>query len=723
MAETKLIKSETYPVYAADAGLLNLSQEKLKDLGTELQDRYHRLKAMRERGDWERDLAEAFDAYHLVPPKKTQPYEGAANLRCVLTRVAVDSVHANDMYTIFGNGFTAKVTPRHVSKDFVLEAEKSADFLTYQLEHEADFYSVLDDADKKAHEFGIAYLEPRYCKQYSWDVEKYQAEEEVQEIDPATGQLSVRTVKKWKTRKIKRTIFDGVKIDSIPVEDIYASPFVRNLKQAVEHDVAFKKYRTRLAQLKLDAKAYEDSIDPYYLPGQVEKLAKFVTGKLVSEDSDLEQSRQAYDGFSLSYKADLEVLECAEAHLWRDIDGDGLPEKITVHFHPESGTVLRVALTNCRIVELKPRPIDERFYGESIYKAGKPVFDEWEAIHNTRVNAGQWENMPIISYNPGGRFNPEEVTLTPGHAYPMGQDVAFLQTPSVRSSYYQEEQLLLMYFERIFGLNENIQGVASTKEISATENVQVSQKASIRFANPMNRILGSLNELLEHIWDLNQKCAPKTKEYFITGIGKGGPVFNKMSKESYKSQLKFKLEITSVFDTQMLRDTWLLAFRMFRQDPLVLAHPAAAYDLFKNTLKGMNIQLDIPKPPQANSLSPSMEHELILKGQEVEPVLGEDYEEHLRQHLAWMDTEEFKDEWKDEQKMALLVHIDKTQMLKQTLESLNLNQSGMFDPGMMGQQMPSMTASMNPTQKFNNMRVGESGASAAANTNNKVRVQ
>lgn len=715
MGDVRTIASESYPAYQADSARLDLGQERLDRLGRDLSDRYRRMKDARERASWEADIAEAFDSYHLVPPKKPVPYDGAPNLRCVLPRIGVDSYHANVMYSIFGNGFTARIVPKHVSKDFVLEADKSADFLTYVLEHEADFYSVIDDADRKAHTYGIAYLKPRYVRQFAHMTERYQETVEVAEIDPVTGAAGVREEKRWRTRKVKRTLFDGVKIDSLPVESVYVSPFVRNLEQAVEHDVVFEKYSVRVRDLKLMSKEFDEKVGSYYIPAQAKRVWMYVAGKKVVNESDLEQAMAAFDGFSLHDAVEQETIECVEAHAWEDIDDDGLPEKITVSLHPDTGTVLRVSLTPCRIVELRPRPVDERFYGEGFHKAGKPIFDEWEATHQSRMIAGQWENLPVMLYEAGGRFNGEETTFIPGHSYGVDRvdGVKFLPTPSVRSSYYQEENLLLIYFERMFGLNENMQGVASAKEISATENIQVTQRSSIRFSNPMNRILGSLNKLLEHVWELNNLCAPATKEYFTTGIGRGGRIFDKMTKDTYKSQLKFKFEVASTFDVQLLRDSWLLAFRMFY--PLLQTHPAAAYDLMKNTMKNMGINLDIPKPPQADVLSPSVEHELIRKGQDVEPQVGEDYDEHLRQHLAWTSTEEFQG-WPEDAKQGLYLHIDKTQILKATLEAANLNKSGMYEGGMPG--MPGVTATRNPSQHFNNVRVGETTASMAENVRN-----
>jgi hypothetical protein len=139
-------------------------------------------------------------------------------------------------------------------------------------------------------------------------------------------------------------------------------------------------------------------------------------------------------------------------------------------------------------------------------------------------------------------------------------------------------------------------------------------------------------------------------------------------------------------------------------------------------MRKVGCDLPLLKPVQATAISPFLEHDLIREGKTVEPVEGEDVEEHLTAHQAFIDTEEFK-EWPTWAQQALLLHYDKTQILKQTLASANLNSSGIFE-GMPGGGMasqPGMTATRNPTQAFNNLRVEETPKSMQQNTANGFR--
>ena len=150
-----------------------------------------------------------------------------------------------------------------------------------------------------------------------------------------------------------------------------------------------------------------------------------------------------------------------------------------------------------------------------------------------------------------------------------------------------------------------------------------------------------------------------------------------------------------------------------------MQHPAAFYELTKQTMKAVGLEINIPKPEQAKTKSPFVEHDMIMAGKLVEPVIGEDLDEHLAAHEALIKSDEFK-AWSEEAQMALILHRDKTMAQKSLLESANLNQSGIFPgAGPMGAEgTPAMTATRNPSQTFNNLKVGESGKSQKQNVQN-----
>lgn len=717
MINTEVVKQESLPTI--DVGSKNKvdpNEKTLYELGVKLQDRYNQLKQFRLGSTWESDKVDAYNDYHMVPKNRPLPYPGAANLSCPFPRIGVDSFHANVMSSLFSEGNRMKLAPIIIQKDFASTADKAVKYMNFAVNQESNIYIAMDDADRKAQIYGMGYLEPVYQKEDIWETVDVTETQESVVQDELTGEVKVETKEVQKRVKKRKTVFDGVRVNSLPFESVLLSPFVQSMEEAVKNDAVFKTFTCSYSSIKEKSKAYKD-LPPIYKKTQVEKLFPYVRNKVLKDLSEIEQARSANDGFYIDQLCDKEQLELAEAHLWFDIDNDDIREEITVTFHPESAIILRVTLSKCRIVEIVPRPLDGRFDGEGIPKVIKRICEEWEMFHNTRANAGQWENTPFGFYRAGGRLNMSKITVQPGMFYPVDdpREVNFAQTPRVGASYFQEEQLLLSYFERILALDENFQGISSRRSRTATETINVSNRSSVRFSNPFNRIVIQMNKILDHIWELSKECAPEKKEFYVLGET-GNLMFDQMKKYDYSANLKFAVVVSSVYDQQLVRDTNLLAYRLFLVNPLVQQHPEIMYELSQRTLDSLQIKIELPKPPEAKTLSPFEEHEMFQRGDEPEPQVGEDYDHHLAVHMQMLKNEDIN-QWDVEAVGKLVVHIDKTKILKQTLESANLNTSGRFTGNPIPNQ-PGMTSNRNPTQMFNTMKVGESGKSMRRNVSN-----
>ncbi len=714
MIEIDVLKQESLP--PVDVGSkyeVNPSDETLRELGEYLQTRFKKLKDIRDQSDWDRDKAKAYNAYHMIPKDRPLPFPGAANLACPLQRIGVDAFHSNVMASIFTQANRMSIVPLLYQKDASHTAGKAAKFMDFSINKEADAYIALDMADTNAQIYGNGYVEPSYSKEEIWETVEVTNKKTVTEPDPMTGEPKITEKETKKKEKKRKIVFDGVKWSSLPVESVYLSPFLLNIEQAVREDVVFKVFNITLYELKERGKKRKDK-PASYKSSQVEKITPFIVEKMIKNLTELEQARANYDGFYLDMISRYQDVEMAQAYLWWDIDGDDIKENVSVVFHPNSGVVVKVSLAKCRIVEIIPRPLDGRFDGEGIPKISEMIADEWEMFHNTRSNAGQWENTTFGFYRAGGRFNPSAITITPGRFYPVDdpREVTFAQPPRVGSSYFQEEQMLLSYFERIFALDENVQGVGSKRSRTATETMRVSSRASIRFSNPFNRIVTQLNKLIGHTWELHKECAPDEKEFYTVGEG-GAPLFDKMGRYDFASEMSFSIVSNSVFDVQLTRDTMLMAYRLYLVNPIVQQHPEILWDLSQKTLDSLDVDVDLPKPPQAKTLSPFEEHEMFKLEMDPEPEVGEDYDHHLKVHMSQLNHEGIKD-WDVAAIKRLVIHIDKTKILKATLEQANLNKSGMYEGNPM-QPQPGMTANRNPAQMFNTMRVSESGNSAKQN--------
>lgn len=705
------------PEYNAEAEQIQkISKERLRDLGNKAKTRLDELKALRLSSQYNEERKKDFDSYHMIPPRKPLPYAGYPNMACPLPRIGCDTFHANVMFTFAGQEGQFNVLPDFLSSSHMDVAKRAAKFMTYVLNYEAGLYTALDKADMDANKYENGFLKARYVIQEEWVTRDVTTEEVVAKTDPATGKVTRSTKETKKKERVKELIFDGVKVERVNPANIYASPFFETVKEAVDKDYLFEieHYNMRFLEEHTVAPQGEDS---FFDKTAVDEIKDTRRNALVSR---LEREKQQYDGYQVDAEVNLSPVELAEAHFRTDIDNDGLAEKIALVFDTESGIPVRVSFAKCRIVKITPRPVDGRWDGESVRKVGYSLVVEWEAIHNQRVAKGQWSNLPFFFYKQGGRFNPQAITLMPGKGYPIDSpaDVNFPQVPPPDPSYFNEEQLLMNYFDRLLALGDVIQGLQGKADASATNTIQSTQRAGIRLSNPINRIGVALEELIGHIWDLNKLCAPKVKEFKVAGVGDGTPIFDKISRTDYDTQVGFKLNMATLADVQLLRDTAMLNYRTFITNPMVTSNPSVFYSLTQQTMEILGVKVKIPMPDQAKAKSVFEIIDLIEQGESEAPIVGIDVDEHLKGIQAFMESEDFKD-WTPKQRLDLYVYYDKVQILKQTLESANLNQSGVFE-GMNGvggpqQAPPTMTANRNPTQKFNTMRVSNSPQSMRQN--------
>lgn len=725
MADEKIeiLNIENLPEYNSESEQIKkVSPAKLADLGKKAKARLDELKSMRLSSRYEEERQKDFDAYHMVPPRKPLPYIGYPNLACPLSRIGADTFHANVLFTFGGQEGVFNVLPDFLSRSNIDVAKRAAEYMTYVLNYEAGLYSALDKADLDANKYENGFLKARYVIQEERVTREVVKTEVVAQTDPITKQVTRKEVTKKTKERVKEKLFDGVKVERVNPASIFASPFFETVQEAVNKDYLFEVSHYNMRFLEESTIAPEDG-DAFFNKAAVDKIKESRRNAIVSR---LERNKQQYDGYQVDLEVALLPVELAEVHFRTDINDDGLAEKVTLVIDTETGTPLRISFAKCRIVKITPRPIDGRWDGESIRKIASSLVTEWEAIHNQRVAKGQWSNLPFFFYKSGGRFNPQQITLMPGKGYPMESpgDINFPQIPPPDPSYFNEEQLIMNYFDRLLALGDVIQGLQGKGDASATNTIQSSQRAGIRLSNPINRIAQALQELVGHIWDLNSLCAPEVKEFRVAGIGDGTPVFKKMAKTDYQTQVAFKLHMATLYDVQMLRDSAMLNYRTFITNPLITSDPAAFYDLSRQTMDALGMKIRMQIPDQAKAKSVFEVIDLIEDGESVDPTVGIDPDEHIAGLNAFMESDDFKD-WNPQQKMALYLYYDKVQVLKQTLQSANLNNAGIFKgqndmgtPGGMPNTPPTMTANRNPTQRFNTMRVSNSPQSQRQNTRN-----
>lgn len=707
--ETRETKDlETLPLEEKSLGVeVRLSEGEEEELSGYIRAAYGEIKT--DRTVLENEWADNQNRYESTFAKASGPWPGSSDIRPPLSRVVSDTLQATFMNSLFGNRSKVKAFP--IGADDAPKAEKNQKFMKYVLDQEVGFYDL---ADKFTTDFlgptGNAFLEPRYV------VDQEDREENVCEyVHQDPNDPTSPTQKMERVDTYTETIFDGIRVDVISSEHIYAGPAWENALEAAERDILIKVMPQSLEEIRRKAKGVNPK---YHNVDRLEMLPSY------TDPSYLQLAKQRADGITKEYLKGRQVIRNAEVYLWWKIKGDK-EERIIVTMDIESGVIFRVIKGRCRIVHLKAFPVRGRFWGRSPISIIKSLQKHLDAVVNQRVDAGTIANLPHGFYRAGGTFNPQVFSIMPAHMYPVENpgDVAWAPTPHVDSSLYNEEAKVWEYIERLFGLNENQQGVANKSATTATEAIEISRRASVKFGAPFQRIVHQLNPLLKHIHDLNYEFAPSEKQFRILGRD-GIAVFAKYTRDDSKARLNYAFEIETIFDEQLARDTMMLFYRMFSVKPQIMMNPAYDYRLTRDTMDAIagDSTAYLPVPEEAKLPSAEEAIQLILSGEIIEPKPGIDAENYLRVFAAFINEEEFRT-FRNDQQQAIFSFFAKVKFMKEVLDKFGLNQSGKFE-GAMDQMMgglPPVTANRNPSQTFNKLRVGETGNSAMRQPGNAMK--
>lgn len=689
----------TLPLEEKAAGVeLKLSPDREQELGNYLMGVYRELVALRTPLDneWQDNQFR----YESEFPKAAGPWPGSSDIRPPLSRVVVDTLQALYMDSLFGK--TSKISATPTRSDAAGKAKKNQDYQNYQAKEEYDLYQL---ADKFTQDFlgptGNAFLEPRYVVETEEREEEVTTEEPENPDDPESPKQ-----KTTKTETYEEAMFDGVKVDLISSEFIFAAPIWDNAQEAAERDVLIKVMPQSIEEIRRKLEGFEPK---YHNKDTFENIA----GK--KEPTQLQLAKWRVDKMSTNYLKNRIVVNTAEAYLWWKLDdpkdlNKTKMERMIVTFDADSGTVFRVIKGRCRIVHLKPFPVRGRFWGRSALTIVKPLQKHLDAIVNQRVDAGTIANLPFGFYRAGGTWNPQTFSISPAHFYPTENpgDVTFAPTPKVDQSFYLEEGKIWEYVERLFGLNENIQGLTSRTAATATESMEVSKRSSIKFGSPFKRVVNQLKPLFYHIHDLNQQFTPPEKTFRILGRD-GTPVFLKFTRDEANARLNFEFDVQTIYDEQLMRDTWLLAFRLWRQDPQIALSPAYLYRLTQKSMQSVigDTSAFLPVPEEAKLPSAEEAIELLLQGERLEPQPGIDPVHYLRVFAGFIDEPDFR-ELTNKQQAAVFGFFGKLKLMKEVFDKFGLNNSGIF-PGLPQEQagMPGVSVGKQPSSKFNNMKVGQ----------------
>jgi hypothetical protein len=349
--------------------------------------------------------------------------------------------------------------------------------------------------------------------------------------------------------------------------------------------------------------------------------------------------------------------------------------------------------------------VANRPYGRGFPEKLKYLQAEINTIHNQRIDSAAARIMNPVFYNEGSSFEPTKYQMEPGGAYPVGNvnDVKWANPPDASISQYREEEIVERYIERLTAASENIQGVVTSGEKTATEIAAANERGNIRFDLVFRRIESSFIELFNQVVYLNQENMPPEKEYRIVGHD-GRFKWTSITDAEMNGRFDLALTSTSIMNDRAKLARAQMLYQAAITNPIITSNQRALYEntkYFFLSVGGRDINIDrlLPKPPQAAVRTPEEEHELMYNGKPVQPDVREDAQLHLVTHDGEINQPEFATEIAPEIQQLFIQHVEQTKAL--VAAQLQMQSQGTF--GQIG------TAPLQPGQNVPAPAAGQGG--------------
>lgn len=382
-----------------------------------------------ERAAWVQDLKAWQEDYWATPATKeaTFPFKGAANIVIPLSAIAVESIHAREMTTVFALNQTVSCAvhdPNYQDVDYELEKAIDRELSVVGV----DFYKFLDHTLLENKKLGSCVGKSGYEKIVKTAV-KLEGEEEV-EFDVIIKQ--------------------GPTADPVPVAN-FLMPFTCRDPQTApwcgeEH-----------LQPVSVVKQYADS--GFFREDVMDNMSRFWSmGMQLSSTPYTQMERNLQNQNPIQWPNE---IGWNEIWLSFDIDNSGKQKEIVVHYHRPSQTFFSIRYNWYSDLHRPYRignyfTLEHRWAGIGIGKQSEQFQMEITTQHRQLIDNATLANMRMFKAKQGGNINPNE-PLFPGKIFmvdEMDDFVAIEGGSEVYPSGYNVGQQSMIYAQQRQGVNE-----------------------------------------------------------------------------------------------------------------------------------------------------------------------------------------------------------------------------------------------------------------------------
>jgi len=638
----------------------------------------------------------------------------SANIKTPLTTSHVEQMKARILKAIMGDGRPAKFVAMDESIDPDM-AEAVTDWFNWELIEVVGIEEVFADILHYTLVDGISLPIPMYERErrrlrskqeFVFDpaqdvgvqiqailnvlLQGEKLAEQPEESDSEPGVFAVKFAKDDNRAKIRfalqdeeylvaemereETVFDGVKVQVPNIEDI----IVMNSHPDVEKIpffgmrmlVSLDQFRAWMASKKITVteEQYKD-IEATATVNQRELIDQPITDQLDKEEGADERDSV---GSSEPHRKWVEVYR------W---EGNWIKGKVSTPVMVMVAAGARVLLKIERLEELnkdgRRSPIKfefirqpNRFYSIGQCELLQNVQEEHDGIHNQSLDAGLLAVAPPFSYQPASGHQ-APTTLRPGAGFPTRDGkIAFANVPSPGMWSVQAEQAVKQSAGELDGLSEGSLGSSVSKRQSASEFLGTVAAVDLRTEYIVRGMLRQFRDLLTRIFGLYQQHMHEGRVFSITNLD-GEQIVREFKLDRDHGKMKLLLTGTSqqVFN-QIEREISITMMQMLLSDVLMqmrIVRPDTVYAAVEKVIRAHGYK-DVPlhKPDLAeNSPAPEVEHDMMRRELRVTPNAGENFNEHLKEHMELQNDPGFTSMFPSPASQALLAeHIQETVELR-----------------------------------------------------------
>lgn len=534
---------------------IKLTPEQKTELGTQITDSWESDNI--DRQEWLQSLKKWALVYQGRPVEKNLPWVGASNLMVPVTQTVISVVHPRLMSSLMHP--TPIVGFRPQEETDAPNIERREKFLDWALREEINIFPVLDRTILGMLVNGVQIVKTSWSLQTRHLRDKH---EFPPDIDPQTAITAVlegdseylEAVERVSDEKIEATIkgrkveydvkqtpkalciytereeivYDAPKVIPINPEDFSTNSDVSFDLQTADH-INHRYYLTKDALLKEIKRGVFVATDE-----EKDELELLTSASIQQEEANtynIKQARETITGQKVLERiGDPETIELIDSYRPYDVNDDGFDEEIIVTVPVKKPSIILRAVRLEEIYRHGLRPFTMFYFdpvADSIWALGIPQIleglqDEFNTMHNQRVDFGEVSNIPWGWYKAGAGKSHEKMPLEPGYLFPVDDinDVK-MHTPSNHTSYFFEEESLLWSLvekrmkvsDLTFGRVGSSQGVARTA--SGVQALQSNSAAG--FDIYIRRTQEAFKGLVQQILALYQQYMPPNKEIRIIG--------------------------------------------------------------------------------------------------------------------------------------------------------------------------------------------------------------